>query len=55
MPTKPLWASDEELLRWKASAEIQGLTFNAWLRRAANDRADLEAALERERKRMEGQ
>lgn len=41
----PIRASEEERQRWGAAAERAGLSFNAWARRALNDRAQLDESL----------
>lgn len=53
MPSKvfPLRASEEERAKWQRSAEAQGISFNAWARRALNEQAALEAALRRQEER----
>jgi len=53
MPQQNLHASDEEKLAWHKAAKSSGLSFNGWARRALTERAQLEAALERERIRHE--
>ena len=41
-------ASDEEWARWQARALAENQSTSAWIRRTLNERASLEAALERE-------
>lgn len=40
--------------RWRGAAVLAGLPLNSWVRRALDDRAALEEALERERLRRVG-
>jgi len=46
-----LHASQEEIDRWKKAAELAGKPFNGWARKALTERAELEAALDRQRRR----
>lgn len=48
----PLRASEDERGRWGAVAEGEGLSFNAWARRALNHAAELGVALAAERERV---
>lgn len=53
MKQQNVHASQSEIDRWKKAAELAQMSVNGWLRRALNDRADLEFALERQRIRDE--
>lgn len=53
MPQQNVHASQEEIDTWRKAAALAGSSFNGWVRKALTERAQLEAALERERKRHE--
>lgn len=53
MAQQNVHASEAEIATWKKAAELAQMSFNGWLRRALTDRADLEFALDRERRRRE--
>lgn len=46
-------ATDVEFAEWRAVAVSQGMTFNAWARRALNEQAALDRALLAEREEAE--
>ena len=53
MKQQNVHASQGEIDAWKKAAELAGMPFNGWVRRALRERAELERALERERVRHE--
>jgi hypothetical protein len=53
MAQQNLHASEAEIQRWKEAAQMAGKPFNGWARRALTERAELEKALERQKKREE--
>ena len=53
MKQQNVHASQGEIDAWKKAAELAGMPFNGWVRRALRERAELERALERERIRHE--
>jgi len=50
---KNIKATNEELAVWSAAALQAGLPLNRWIRKSLNQRAELEAALVRERLKHE--
>lgn len=53
MAQQNVHASEAEIAVWKRAAELADRSFNGWVRLALTQRAELEFALERERRRRE--
>ena len=47
-------ATQEELDDWLAASRLAGRPLNSWMRKALNERAELDRALERQRRRDDG-